>query len=145
MMSASTIYELQERARKKAKRNKTEPYEIWPGDVNRFPPFPFPSIGNYNHPRWDLVKTYFVDSTGSGEDDEGAMSTRQLIAKLKVGYAYAIVEQGQFQLVVGEYKLKRTKKKVKKAVPVTSTLWVPACGVNTCPGCVNCGRGLSNR
>jgi len=158
MMGLSTIRAIQDESRKRAKRNKTEPYEVWPGDKENWPPFPFPSIGNYNHPRWELVKTYFVDSSGFGEDDDGAMSTRQIIAAIKVGYAYAIVEQGQFQLVLGEYQLKKKKVRKIKAKPDRKAMsLLPLSTLDPkgsiwrnwhnpeCPGCVNCGRGQSDR
>lgn len=44
------------------------------------------------------------DTSGVGEDDEPALSSRQLVEKLRSGYGYALTELGQFQGYVQEYR-----------------------------------------
>tara|TARA_R100000306_G_C4251964_1_gene80891 strand:- start:35 stop:394 length:360 start_codon:yes stop_codon:yes gene_type:complete len=62
-----------------------------------------PNIGNYVHPDWERVDHFMVDKTGI--DDSGpALSLDQLIERVKLRHGYAIIEEGQFQLVVGEFE-----------------------------------------
>lgn len=62
-----------------------------------------PNIGNYVHPDWERVDHWMVDKTGM--DDSGpALSLDQLIERVKLRHGYAIIEEGQFQIVVGEFK-----------------------------------------
>jgi hypothetical protein len=51
---------------------------------------------------------YFVDS-GWGGDDGIAMSVNTLLKRLKAGYGYAIVEEGEFQVKVGVFQKKATE------------------------------------
>jgi len=104
MMSIETIRDMTRQATREARVMELEPYEVWPGDVDRMPPFPFPNLGDYEPKGWRKVHTYFVDSSGFGHDGEAALSVSQFIKMIKVGYAYAIVEAGQFQVYVTEFK-----------------------------------------
>jgi len=72
-------------------------------EIDSYPPFPFPALGTYRPDGWELVDEIFADKSGLGTDDEPALSTRQLKARLKVGYGYAIIEEGQFQVYLGEF------------------------------------------
>ncbi|HDY89155.1 MAG TPA: hypothetical protein ENH82_13700 [bacterium] len=56
---------------------------------------------------WELLDDQlFVDHSGFGANDEPALTADQFLEKVKEGFGYAIVEQGQFQLYVGVYKRK---------------------------------------
>ena len=63
-----------------------------------------PNIGSYEPPGWDLICSYFVDKSGFGSEGEPALTIDQFFAEIKKGLAYAIVEEGQFQVYVGEFK-----------------------------------------
>ncbi len=52
----------------------------------------------------DGFGAYFVDSSTMGASDEPAMNLNQFAARLREGYAYALVETGQFQVKVGVFK-----------------------------------------
>jgi len=114
MMSLSQIHELSDSAARKARRHDKRPYIVWPGDTERMKSFPFPFLGSYTPKGWKLVETYFVDATGLGNSNEPALTIDAFRSKLKPGMGYAIVEAGQFQVVVGEYSPPKTKVKVSK-------------------------------
>ncbi len=113
MMSLSLIKKMNEEACKKAEKKNVKPYVVKEGDMKKFPPFPFPNFGDYRPKEWDLVEEHFVDSSGVGRDDERALSINQFLNKLKVGHGYALIEQGQFQVFVGEFV--RKEDNLKKA------------------------------
>ena len=74
-------------------------------EINSFPPFPFPNYCEDDIPDdWELVDTLFVDKTGVGKVGEPALTIEELKSRLKVGMAYAIIDEGQFQLHLGEYQ-----------------------------------------
>ncbi len=109
MMSLSTIHEMsREQAAKASKAHKkpfiveAEDLDLWRGGTET-PSFPFPNIGDYRPKGWTLVDTLFVDKSGCGSESEPAMNLRQLLARLEVGKGYAIIEEGQFQLYLGEF------------------------------------------
>ncbi len=65
---------------------------------------PIPDIGD-NHPDgWELEEELFVDSSGFGDEGEPALTIDQFTKKIKAGYGYATIEQGQFQVHVGVFK-----------------------------------------
>jgi hypothetical protein len=103
MMGLAEIIRLNNKACEKAKKAKLLPYVIKDGDREKFPPFPFPNFGDYRPKGWELVGEYFVDSSGFGMDDEPALSIDQFLKKLKVGHGYALIEEGEFQVYVGEF------------------------------------------
>jgi len=51
-----------------------------------------------------MMDSYMVDSSGFGTEGEGSLTIGQFCTSLEVGKAYAIVEEGQFQIVMGEFK-----------------------------------------
>jgi len=73
-------------------------------------------VGNGDIFGYELVNTYFVDSSGFGADDEPALTFNKFLDKVKVGYFYGIREAGQFQVYIGEYK-KLTKSEIKQKDP----------------------------
>ena len=104
MLDISTIRRMSREAAKKAASEGLEPYILWPGEEDDFPPFPFPFIGDYRPKGYRLCKKYFVDSSGLGAEDEPALTIDRFIKCLKPGRGYAVIEAGQFQVIVGEFK-----------------------------------------
>ena len=106
MMGLSTIIAMNKQAARKSRG--IEPFiAAVDGDINVFSLVPH--LG-YRRPRsWKLVHTYFVDASGFGQAGEPALTAEQFQAKVKAGFGYAIIEQGQFQVYVGEFQ-KRGKK-----------------------------------
>jgi len=103
MLSLEEIVRMNDKASKRAEKAKLLPYVIKEGDREKFPPFPFPDFGDYRPKGWESVGEYFVDSSGFGRDDEPALSVSQFLKKLTTGYGYALIEQGEFQVYVGEF------------------------------------------
>lgn len=104
MMSESAIIDQSIAQGRKAAKSGKEPYELWPGEVNRMPPFPFPNIGDYRPTGWELVDTLLCDKSRFGSPSEPALTVAQLLERLRPGFGYAIIEEGQFQVVVGEFE-----------------------------------------
>jgi len=68
------------------------------------PPFPFPNIGSYRPKGWRLVDRHFVDKSGYGSPHEPALTIQRFLRVLKPGMGYAIIEEGEFQCYVGEFR-----------------------------------------
>jgi hypothetical protein len=102
-----------EACRKAAKAGLFPYVPLHEDEIETYPPFPFPNLGDYRPKGWKLVDTLFVDSSGFGADDEPAMSVRQLKAKLNElqrsdeTYGYGIVEAGPFQLHLGVFERRK--------------------------------------
>lgn len=122
MMDLQTIRELSNDAGKRARRAKTEPAEITPDSYRHLP-----NLGTYLPKGWERVSleeldhdthrkaymgdnegfgAYFVDKGNFGDEDEPAMTLREFLAVLRPGYAYGVVEEGQFQIKVGVFRRK---------------------------------------
>jgi hypothetical protein len=110
MFSAEYIASESRRAARVAARNGQKPV-IW--EAGDKPPFNFPFIGDWRPRGYRLVNALFVDSSGLGADDEPALSVNQLLARLRPGYAYAIIEAGQFQLYLGEFVPPYASKRIR--------------------------------
>jgi hypothetical protein len=66
-----------------------------------------PNIGDYRPKGYKLVDTLFVDKYGFGTEREPALTHGQLVQRVKnfgLNYGYAIIEEGEFQMVVGVFK-----------------------------------------
>ena len=61
-------------------------------------------FGDYRPDRWELTETYFVDSSGFGQEGEPALTLEQFIVRMVPGKGYATIEHGQFQVYVGEFE-----------------------------------------
>ena len=61
-------------------------------------------MGSYRPEGWHLVRELFCDSSGFGQDGEAALSFKQLMNTLKEGMGYAVIEEGQFQVHLGEFE-----------------------------------------
>ena len=112
MMGLAEIRRLNEEAGKRAEKANRAPYVVKEGDAEKFPPFPFPNFGDYRPKGWELVEEHFVDKSGFGRDDEPALSISQFLMKLSIGHGYALIEEGQFQVFVGEF-VKNGKKQTQ--------------------------------
>jgi len=115
MLSGSVIRQIAEEAGQRARNEGKVPYPVSELNLDSCPPFPFPNMGDYCPDGWRRACgqdgtqiTLFCDKTGF--DDSGpALSVRQLVAKLQEwqkydnGYALGIIEEGQFQIVLGAF------------------------------------------
>lgn len=102
MYSLEQIIAMNNKKVEKAEKNNIEPY-IAVSDEDEGV-FSCPNIGSAKLKGWKEVETYFVDSSGFGSESEPALTPSQFVAKVKEGYGYAIVSEGQFQVYVGEFK-----------------------------------------
>ena len=121
MFSPEMIREMSDEAARKAARTKRQPYVPFSVDeIRRMPPFPFPNLGTYVPPGWELVEELFCDSSGFGSDSEPALSLRQVKEKLiehaksEAQYGYGVRSTGQFQLYLGVFRRIATSKQVRK-------------------------------
>jgi hypothetical protein len=105
MYGLETIREMNKKKGQVSAKKNLKPYVLLStSDVDTMPPFPFPNFGTYRPKDWKLINTYFVDSSGWGSSGEMALTVSEFKQKLRVGFGYAIVEAGQFQVYVGEFK-----------------------------------------
>ena len=111
MMSLSAIRALADEQARKAARAKKQPYVPHDAaEIDRWTRFPFPNIGSYRPPGWKLVDDWLCDKSGFGAPHEPALTVEQLKARLKdhteaeQTYGYAIIEEGQFQIVLGVFE-----------------------------------------
>lgn len=119
MMSLETIRRMAREAAARAAREGKRPYVVTREDLadwlaqaeaGGLPKLPFPNLGEYRPEGWELVDTYLVDSSGFGAPDEPALTARQLLERLQRGMGYAIIQQGQFQVVVGAFRSTRSQR-----------------------------------
>jgi hypothetical protein len=110
MMSLEVIEELAHEAGVVAAEEERTPFVVWPEDIERMPPFPFPNLGDYVPEGWELVEEYFCDMTGYDACGP-AMSVNGLLREIKrvsekngYKFGYAVTRTGQFQCYVGRFK-----------------------------------------
>jgi len=104
MFGLSEIRRLSNEAARKAAKANRQPLMIHDGSTAGWPPIPIPNLGDYRPKGWNLIDTLFVDSSGMGLPGEGAMTADEFLKRVRLGYGYAIVETGQFQVCVGEFE-----------------------------------------
>lgn len=114
MMDTATIRALADEQAERAAREGQTPYVPWDerevGEYGFVRPVPFPNIGSYEPEGWELVEHQLVDKTGLGAEDEPALTLSQLKAWINEGlaqkrsYGYALIEEGQFQVVIGRFR-----------------------------------------
>lgn len=130
MWGNSTILHMADERAAEAAAYGKNPYVIFDhAEIDRYgygSPFPFPNIGSYEPPGWELLRDeddntrfLFVDKTGM--DDRGpALSIEGLKRELhrledeaeevakaeekECVYGYAIIEEGPFQLCIGIFR-----------------------------------------
>lgn len=101
MMSIENIKQTNKEQEEKAREMNTQPYVAKTnGDKGVRAA---PHIGDFKPIGWKQVDTFFVDNSGMGTDDEAALTARQFLTKVKQNRGYAIIEAGQFQVVIAEY------------------------------------------
>ena len=105
MMSGAAIADLSARAARKAAREHKHPLLVEAEDMPNLAEHirHLPNLGDYRPPRWELVDTYFVDTSGFGQPGEPALTLTQFLKHVKVGFGYGLIEAGQFQVYVGEF------------------------------------------
>jgi hypothetical protein len=115
MYSLETIKSMNRETAKEAKESGKKPllYSGIPEDLRSIP-----NIGDYRPKGWKLVDTYFVDSSGLGLSGEPALTFSEFARNAKVGYGYAIIEAGQFQVYIGEFKKISDFAKKKYDLPI---------------------------
>lgn len=107
MFSLEVINALNQDIAAKAKQQKRLPLVLTEDDIQAFPSgINFPALGNYQPKGWELVGTLFCDKTGMGLSSEPALTLGQLKARLEPGKGYALIEEGQFQIVLGVFERK---------------------------------------
>ena len=110
MLSSEQIVSMAEDQGKRAKKLGQKPYILKHLNVDTLQTFPFPNIGSYRPSGWELVDYKLVDKTGLGYDYEPALSTTRFMQWIKdcqksdTNYAMAIIEEGEFQVVIGLFK-----------------------------------------
>jgi len=106
MMSTATLSRLNNDVCAKAASKGLKPYVPFDqAEIDAFPPFPFPNLGGFEPEGWEEVGRYFLDKTGT--DDSGpAMSLDHFKSMLTPGVGYAIVEEGEYQVYIGEFARK---------------------------------------
>jgi hypothetical protein len=114
MMSYAQIQEGSRRMARQSARLHQTPYIVeqqelddWKALVasGRLPRLPFPAIGDRTPRGWKRLDDEMVDSSGFGSESEPATTITSFITKsLKPGFGYAIIEAGQFQVVIGRFQ-----------------------------------------
>jgi hypothetical protein len=100
--------------RRAAEENKT-PYVLYNAEeLDDFPPFPFPNLGDHEPEGWRLCTTLFCDKSGMGAPGEPALTIEQLKEKIRgilllsdtldQTTGFGIVEEGQFQVHLGVFR-----------------------------------------
>ena len=113
MMSLAGIKQASGEAAEAASAAGMSPYVPWDADeIDEWPPFPFPELGDLEPEGWQELTELqmFVDSSGFGQEGEGALTIRAFIEKCKAirlddhRRGFAIGDVGQFQLYVKVYE-----------------------------------------
>jgi hypothetical protein len=115
MMSLEQIVSLSDDQAKLAKKFGYTPYPLKSLDVDTIKRFPFPNIGSYRPAGWELVDYKTCDKTGMGSEYEPTLTVRGLLQWIKdcqqenKDYGMAIIEEGEFQVVIGLFTKEGTK------------------------------------
>lgn len=110
MLSSDQIVSMAEDQGRKAEQLGRKPYLLRNLNVDTLQSFPFPNIGSYRPAGWELSDYKTCDKTGWGYESEPALTIRGLKAWIKdcqksdENYAMAIIEEGEFQVVIGLFK-----------------------------------------
>jgi hypothetical protein len=112
MFSVSTLIAINHEIAAEAARRGSRPFVPFDEkDVDRWPPFPFPSLGGYEPLGWENAgRSWFVDATGRGSPWESALTVDAFKAELfryvveNPGHGFAITEEGEFQVVVSAFR-----------------------------------------
>ena len=115
MFSADTIVSLNAEAALDAASKNLQPFIPW--DINEIETLgidllrQIPNIGSLDvSDAWDWVEDVLVDSSGLGSESEPALTLNGALDFIKnhvtesAGRGFAIVSQGQFQVVLGVFE-----------------------------------------
>lgn len=102
MMSIAAIIQLSRKAGERAAKQKREPLIAFT-DKDKAVMW-CPNLGDYMPDGWKLIDRLFVDKTGWGGKNESALTVEQFIAKVKSGFGYAIIEEGEMQFYIGVFE-----------------------------------------
>ena len=104
MFSLEYIKEMNKEAMKEAIDMQKLPIKVFSfGSVDIEKLRSIHNIGDYRPEGFNLVNTYFVDSSGFGSEGEPALTFKQFSKVVKPECYYAIIECGQFQVYIGEF------------------------------------------
>lgn len=103
MYGLETIKAMNRTAMRKAKQDGKQPL-VFNGNCEMLKKIP--NLGDYRATKygWKMDKVYFVDSSGMGRVGERALTFNQFCKKCVIGKGYAIIEAGQFQVRIGEFR-----------------------------------------
>ena len=109
MMSESYIASLEEEAGKKARRLKLKPRVYTPemlATLGQRGGCGIPSLGSYRPVGWNCVEDKLCDKTGMGSEREPALTLAGLMKWIAANptSGFAMVSEGQFQVVVGRFE-----------------------------------------
>lgn len=121
MMSAEYMHSLKVAAQRKSEREGVTPAMLLPAhkEGKLKPSIPFigertwkrdwvevnldkllPNVPAYERCDFRNSNIFFVDSSGWGDENEGALTLRAFLAMAPAGFGYAVVWAGQFQVCV---------------------------------------------
>jgi hypothetical protein len=106
MMALSAIKAESAKAARKAAHLNLQPLLVEKDDLCNIPEHisNIPNMGLYIPPGWEKVNEYFVDKAKTGRLGEPAMTFNEFCHVVKPGHGYALIEEGQFQVYVGEFR-----------------------------------------
>lgn len=141
MMSLQAIADLARDLAIQAAEGEVEPYA--PGSAEECRTgwekrIPIPNIGNFRPDDWKLIDYVTVDKTGFGYEYEPALTIRAFKewAAERVEQddhaGFAIIEEGQFQIVVGYFSADET---VESLVDDTNGIKAEDLCIENCPDC----------
>ena len=108
MLSLEIIKSMNQEAMQQALNEGKLPINVFVGDSEYIYDIDkvrnIPNIGDLRPEGYVLEKTYFVDSSGFGSEHEPALTFNQFLQVLRSDRYYAIIEAGQFQVYIGEFR-----------------------------------------
>ena len=106
MYSPEVIADMSAESAVKARRSHAMPRVFFDQADRDARPGNIPDFGDYRPKGWEMVEHRLVDSSGMGSENEPALTLRQYKAWLNANpeSGFAIVETGQFQVVVGRFE-----------------------------------------
>lgn len=114
MMSAAYINQLAREAASRARRNKRQPHVFENLDQIERGARKIPNLGSYTPKGWERVDCVLVDKMGLENTGPalGLGSLKAWIAGFLTkpdNYGFALIEEGQFQVVVGAFKAPKAR------------------------------------
>mgnify|MGYP001617176483 CR=1 FL=1 len=87
MLLGQQIADLSAQAARRAAQENRQPLIVEAEDLPRLAEHirHIPDLGGYRPPKWSLVETYFVDSSGFGEPGDPALTFTEFCSRVKVG------------------------------------------------------------